>query len=181
MKLPDSEISKLNNYLERDYGYFEGLHANWQIVWSDDAIEKRLVTHNVFGIELLRPEVQERYKYKQYIHQKYVLERICPVPQGIETDMIGKFSYEPLFVFMDKDENFLPPRYDVCKIVIVNVMLQSARKMGVEYKDPRTEKDFKEMEIARLDELKDYLFSNETSITDNLAAGSAVGFTKEVN
>ena len=179
MKISDKDLAEMNEWLARDYGYFNGNLANWRIVWSDDEIEKRKVTHNVYGIELLFPEVVERPKYKQWIQQKYILERCFALPKGIETDMVGSYSYEPLYTFMDKDNNYLPPRYDVAKIIITSVMVRAAQAVGAIYKDPRAEKDFKEMEIARMDELKQYLWGNESSITDSLAAGEGVGYTKD--
>ncbi len=177
MKLDDKFIEELNSWLKRDYGVFMGELANWRIVWPDDELEKRKVTHNVYGIELLYPEVVERPKYRQYIQQKYILERCFGLPTGIETDMVGNYSYEPLYTFQDGDGNFLPPRYDVCTIIITSVMVRAAQAMGVEYKDPRASKDFQEMEIARMDDLKKYFFANETSIGDSLAAKEGVGFT----
>jgi hypothetical protein len=177
MKLDDKEIDRLNNYLARDYGYFNGELPNWRIVWSDDQVEKRLSKFTDFGVELVDPVVMEKPKYRQYIHQKYILERLIPIPPRLDNDLVGKFSYEPIFVFADKDDNFLPPRYDVCKIVIYGVYHKAAASVGVQYRDPRAEEDFREMELARMESLKEYLWGNETPVTDALAADSAVGYT----
>lgn len=168
----NKDIEIMNMWLERDYGYFEATRPLFKIVWSEDQFEKRIVNHSPEGFELLTPMVDERPKYKQWIHNKYILERCIPVPKI--ADLVEKFSYEPVWVFEDKDGNSLPPNYDVCKIVIASIHAASAKAIGAKYLDPRTRPDFKEEEVVRLARLQEELFGNETDLTDSLAAGSAV-------
>lgn len=168
----NKDVEIMNMWLERDYGYFEATYPLFRISWSEDQIEKRVVNHSPEGFELINPVVEERPKYRQWLHNKYILERLIPVPSI--ADLVDKISYEPVWVFEDKDENSLPPNYDVCKIVIAAIHAASAKAIGAKYLDPRTRPDFKEEEIVRLAKLQEELFGNETDLTDSLAAGSAV-------
>lgn len=170
------EVEIMNRYLERDYGYFEATYPLYRISWSENQFEKRIVQHDIHGIELLHPQVVEKPKYSQWIHNKYILERLIPVPSI--ADLVEKISYEPVFVFEDKDGIALPPNYDVCKIVIASIQAAAAVRIGAKYQDPRANPDFKESERARLKELQEQLFGNETSVTDALAHGSGVSLAK---
>lgn len=169
------EVQHMNNYLERDYGYFEATYPLFRIVWSEDQFEKRIVNHNIHGMELPYSTIEERPKYRQWIHNKHILERIVPVPPI--ADLVDKISYEPVWVFEDKDKNALPPNYDVCKIVIASIYAASAKAVGAKYMDPRANPNFKEEDAERLKKMRDELFANETPVTDALAYGSGVSLT----
>src|SRR5689334_9373374 len=59
--------------------------AIWRIVFSEDQFEKRLGTYDDItkgGIYLRTvTEVREVPKYRQWIHKKYILERLVLVPE----------------------------------------------------------------------------------------------------
>ena len=67
------EVEHFNRYLERDFGYFEATYPLYRISWSEDQFEKRIVQHDIHGIELIRPQVVEKPKYSQWIHNKYIV------------------------------------------------------------------------------------------------------------
>ena len=171
------EVEHFNRYLERDFGYFEATYPLYRISWSEDQFEKRIVQHDIHGIELIRPQVVEKPKYSQWIHNKYILERLIPVPAI--ADLVEKISYEPVWVFEDKNGNALPPNYDVCKIVVASIQAAAAQRIGAKYQDPRANPNFKESERARLKELQEQLFGNETSVTDALAHGHGVSLNQD--
>ena len=177
MKLADSEIERFNNYLARDYGYFEGVLPLFRVVWSHDQLEKRRTNYTDEGILLPYFVVKEVPKYRQWCDNRYVLERLTPIPSGVETDMVGTTSYEPVWVFQDKNNEYLPPNYDVIKIVIYSMMHQMHERFGQKYKDPRAEKDWKEMNEEQFRARYKELFGNETNVTDALHTGEAVGYT----
>lgn len=170
--MTNKDIEIMNMWLERDYGYFEATYPLFRIVWSEDQIEKRFVNHTDEGLELAKPVVRERKKYSQWIHNKYILERLIPVPPI--ADLVGKTSYEPVWVFENKDGHPLPPNYDVCKIVIASIHAATAKAVGAKYLDPRTRPDFKAEDAIRLQKLQEELFGNETPVTDALAHGTGV-------
>jgi hypothetical protein len=176
MKLLQIDIDRLNNYLARDYGYFEGVHPNFRIVWSHDEFEKRKSNYSDEGIELLFPVIKEVPKYRQWCDERYVLERVIPIPAELETDQINKFSYEPIWVFQDGQNNFLPPNYDVCKIIIYSLYHQMHASVGARYSDPRMDKDWAAMNEEAFKQRYKEMFGNETALTDALSVGEAVGY-----
>jgi hypothetical protein len=163
-------VEILNERLLREFGKFDNGLPNYRIVFSDDEFEKRWVDCTPEGFLLPDKVVELRPKYRQYIHGKHILERILPVIEGIETDLVENFSYEPLWVFHDKDDNPLPPNWDVILLVIDSVNKQSAKSVGAKYKDPESiPEEAIEIRKKRLDKLHEELFGDETEIGDALA------------
>lgn len=157
-------IERINEQLIADFGREFNGQPKWRVVFSDDQFEKRWTVHNDKGEELINPEVRELPKYRQYVHQKYVLERLVPVTG--QTDLTTKISYEPAWVFQDKNGNYLPPWFEGCKFVIESIYSQIS-KAGNHRKfvDPdQTE----EGRLAKLEKMESELFGNETDTTDAL-------------
>lgn len=167
-------IERINRFLEREYGIEDTGRPIYRVVWSDDQLEKRLMKYTDAGIELLSPEVREVPKYTHFKHV-YVLERLSYIPQNKEhMEMtVNSISYEPIWTFVDKNLNPLPPRIEVCKIVIDTLHAaiygdHSLRK----YKDDNAgslEETQKRVAALQLE-----LFGNETSVGDALAHKEAV-------
>lgn len=162
-------IEILNERLVEFYGNFAPGMPNWRIVYSEDQFEKRKTEYTREGFKMLNPIVTELPKYRQWIHNKYVLERVIPVPEGVECDLVDSTSYEPIWVFEHATTNEpLPPVWPVCYVVVESVMKAAAQKMGIKYKDPYS--DPKEAPLIRkqeLDELQLALFGEQ--IDDNVA------------
>ena len=169
------ELEKLNFNLASEFGYFDGIVPNWRVIWSDDELEKRFVTHTPEGLELLYKEVREIPKYRQWIHKKFVLERVLPIPEGVETDLVDKYSYEPVWVFQDSHGNPLPPNYGAIKLIVETVYNAARQAVGIKYKDPDSiPEDKKERELQRINTLQVELFGNETATTDSLMQQTGV-------
>jgi len=174
-------IEDINQKLINNYGRsIDDGRPNWRVVWSDDQYEKRKVTHNDKGEELMYPEIRLMPKYKQYIRHRYVLERLQPVIG--ETDLVEKVVHEIVWTFQDKQGNYLPPWYAGCEFIIENVVLNiGAKKYYAKYKDTMS----KETYLAEVQKTQDELFGNETDVGDALAYHSGVGYTgpefKKVN
>jgi hypothetical protein len=176
MDLPE-RIEDINYWLERDFGK-TGLYPNWRVVWSEDQFEMvkgRFVTYdNSNNIISTQEGVAQVRKY-EYIKEKFILERIMPVPELNREELVGReWSYEPLWVFEDKNGNWLPPKMEVCKIVIDSVLKASARAIGARYKNPEDDQDPIEVRKMRIDKLQEELFGNETDAGDALAHGSGI-------
>ena len=165
-------LDRMNRQLADNYGYFDGVNPNWRIVWSNDQFEKRWTNLTPEGLELLSPVIREFPKYRQWNKDRYVLERLIPLPPNV--DLVGKFSYEPVWTFEDKNGNYLVPKYEVAKIVIETVYHNVAKQFGVKYKDPLASPDGKAYKEQELDRLQAELFGNETDVTDALAQKDAI-------
>lgn len=168
-------IEDINQKLLLEFGTEFGNAPRFRVVFSEDMYEKRLTNFTDEGFELLQPEVRLLPKYKQYIQAKYILERLVPVPEGVETDLVTKINYEPIWVFKDRRGNYLPPFYDGCKHVIDSIYYKLANaNTFTRYKD----KNVSEAErLIALKKVEDELFGNETDMCDDLHSGSGVGFT----
>lgn len=152
------KISTLNTRLKETYGRFEDGRANYKIVFVDDERELRLDKNTKTYVE------QPKYMYKRNF---YVLERLLAIPGNIE--LITKTSYEPIWFFQDKNEQPLPPDWDVCLIVIDALHKAAAGTIGVKYKDPDSiPEDAKQNELIRITKLQEELFGNETEVGDAL-------------
>ena len=150
----------------------------YRIVWSEDQYEMRETNFSDAGIELLKPEVRLLPKYKQWIHNRWVLEWLCIVPKAQQKELAEKqISYEPLYVFQDNKGNALPPKWEAMEFLILNQRAMMAAARGEEstsvpfakYLDNPVESDAKE-----LDKIYDDLFGNESDVTDALAYGDGV-------
>ena len=173
MELRES-IEDINKKLKDEFGLAFNGWANFRVVFSEDQFEKRWTTYTDEGFELLEPEVRELPKYKQYIREKYILERL--VPAGIDTDLVEKVTYEPAWVFQDKDQNYLPPFYDGCKLVI-EALISQTREPGQTFAKYKDKNVLPEERAAMLKKVQDDLFGNETDIGDALAYDYGVGYT----
>jgi len=183
MKLEKSVIDEINTKLQDYYGSLPDGKAIWRIVYSETEWEYRRGTFDKFDANGnwvgAHSGVDYRPKYRQWIQDKYVLERLTRVPKGVETDLLTAESYEPVWVFEDINHKFLPPRFDVSKIVIDQIMLKAAQMAGVKYKDPYdglTPEQAKEQKVEEIKLLEEYLYGNETSITDSLMKDEGVGY-----
>jgi len=164
-------ISYINQRLKTLYGRFETTeYPLYRVVWSEDEFEKRLTHYTDEGYELLNPEVRELPKYRQWAPNRYILERLVVVPEFVETDLTGRFSYEPLWVFSDRFGNPLPPKWEAIVMIIDQVLKQAAKATGAKYKDPEADdKSGLDAKRERVEKLTEELFGNETNVGDALA------------
>lgn len=119
MAVRNSYIDFLNRKLEERGRSLDG-RPIWRLVWSTDLREKRLGEfHDFYGDIYLRTTkcVKEVPKY-WYAKDRWVLERLTFLPPNaaIHKELIGQVelditkptmngSYEPIYVFQDKDQN----------------------------------------------------------------------------
>jgi len=164
------DIAYINKKLIDEFGYESDGRARFRIVFSEDEYERRLTDFTDEGFQLAVPEVRLFPKYKQWIHQKYILERLVPIPENAE--LTEKVGYEPAWVFQDKHGNYLPPFFDGCRLVIESMFEAMGRKdMFARYKDKNISK---EEHLAHIKKVEEELFGNESAVTDALAYGTGV-------
>lgn len=168
------DIEVLNKRLIDYYGKTLEGNAIFRIVWSEDQFENRLTNYTKDGFELLTPEVKLLPKYRQWIQERYVLEQLVAVPEFQQEELGIKISYEPLYVYADKNLNYLPPKWEATQFII-DMMLaaKGVRPMGAKYVDPDKDQPL-EKRIARIEKLERELWGNETDIGDALAHNQAV-------
>lgn len=173
------DIDRINAKLIEEFGYELGGRPRFRIVFSEDEYEKRLTEYTDEGFLLAIPEVRLLPKYKQWIHQKYILERLVPIPDNSE--LVEKVAYEPAWVFQDKHGNYLPPFFDGCKLIIES-MYQAMGKANTfaRYKDKNISK---EEHLAHIKKVEQDLFGNETAVGDALAykTGIVVPGTNQIH
>lgn len=159
-------IETLNQRLKDHFGIDTASNKPlFQIVWAPDQIEKRLMETLDSGIVLLTPVVREVKKYS-YIKDAHVLERLVIVPDFQVKELAGaQMSYEPLWVYKDKYENPLSPKWEPTKLIIDTLYAVMGRKSLRKYIDPDTVEGAKE---ARIAEIHQELFGNETDTGDAL-------------
>lgn len=160
-------IETINQRLRDHFGAEWDNRPMWRVVWAEDQFEKRLI-NSYDGVQLLFPEVREVRKYN-YITGKYILEHLVEVP-GVNKEELPTtlVSYECMWVFEDKNHNYLPPLWDAAKFVIdtVNAALGKKSLAGYAEKGPSAEDDER-----RISKLQEDLFGNEN---DPLAYGGGV-------
>lgn len=138
----------------------------WRVVWSEDQIEKRMSKYTASGIELLYPQVVEVPKYRQFLKERHILERLSVVPPGHLELSVEQLSYEPIHVFENKN-GALPPKVEVAKYIIDTLYAAAGKSSLAKYK----EDDDREARLLRLEE---ELFGNETDTGDALAHKEAI-------
>ena len=167
----------------------------FRIVWSEDEMEKRYGTFDDFlpGTQIfLRTvtETREVPKYRQWIHNKHILERLVLVPEFQQHELpSSKVSYEPLWVFEDRVGNYLPPRLDAAKFIIdgvleaqiVNTMMITGKESQdkpnlARYIDPEgTTEGAKAFRKQEIDGMVEELFGDETGLMGQTLSRSQGG------
>ena len=164
-------LETLNERLKEYYGTAWNGMPIYRIVWSDDQLEMRLTDCDDKGVTLLFPEVRELPKYRHYIKSKYLLEQLVELNEEAQNELKTKINYEPLWVYTDKNDNALPPKWEVTQFVINTVNAARGKDNLARYVDPNTTMEAKQERIAKIEE---ELFGNETDAGDALAYGSGV-------
>jgi len=173
-------IEVINKRLIDYFGKFENGEANWRVVWSDDQTEKRLTEFTDEGFQLLTPVVREVKKYG-YIKERYILERLIPVPPSA-VELTTKISYEPVWTFENmRTGEPLPPKWEVIQVFVTTVIenMVNAAPGFAKYKMPEELHNTREAIEERVKKMQELMFGNETAIGDALSNGNAVGFGEE--
>lgn len=149
----------------------------WRVVWSEDQLEKRFGTYDDFtreGIYLRTvTEVREVPKYRQWIQAKFVLERLTLIPIINKEELpTQQLSYEPMYVFENFKGEPLPPRVDVCKILIDTLYAGMGKSSLAKYKDDYSQYT-PEAQNARINALMEYLWDPSDN-ADALVAGEGI-------
>lgn len=146
----------------------------FRVVWSDDQFEKRLTDRTDGGILLITPVVKLLPKYKQWVDARYVLERLVIVPEQNIQELAGiKLSYEPLWVFRDKFDRYVPPTLWACKFVIDTLYAAMGKTSLAKYVDEEALHP-EEVRNQRIDKLTEELFGDESDILGRTITGEAV-------
>lgn len=161
-------VDEINKKLVEKYGCDLYNNPKFRIVWTSSQTEKRKGTFNEFYGSIFVRQVtgiREVPKYP-FAKERWVLEGISPNPYSEEVD--SKLSYEPLWVFQDKDGNFLMPVWRAIELIIYS--LQNPEKLTPGQMDAKDEEKFKE-EVEFFD---NYLAGDSTWIGNALATREAV-------
>lgn len=152
----------------------------YRIVFSDDQREKRRGKFNVFyGKIFLRTEVgiKETKKYS-YIKSKFLIEKwIEPhlVNMLSNNEIVDSNGYEPIYVFEDKDGNFLRPIWSVSEnICFANQNPVDYWKRKLQYEEEEKKQEQEDYNAVATEH-------DRTPIGLALATGEGVGFTKEID
>jgi len=174
------KIETLNKRLQEYFGLdTESDRPIWRLVWSDDQFEKQLLDHTPEGFQLIYPRWYEVPKYKMIgVKERFVLERLVLVPTPNQKEMTVAVSYEPMWVFTDRNDNFIYPKWEAIKHIVDCVYAAIGKHNStVKYPDPKsgmTTKDLVEEERDRIKTIQEDLFGNETDVTDALNIGDGV-------
>ncbi len=165
-------VEDINKQLVDFFGIdTESNNPIWRVVYSEDQYEHRHGTYDDYtpnGL-YIRTVTEVRYvpKYKQWIHNKYILERLVVIPDvSIPELPATRKSYEPIWVFQDKDENALPPRIDACQFIINTIYAaQYGTKNLKKFHDPESSQEaYLETQKKRIDGIVEELFGEQSGL-----------------
>jgi hypothetical protein len=159
-------IELINDLLKSHYGVdtVSG-DSIWRVVWSEDQYEKRFGTYDDItpsGV-YIRTVTEFRLvpKYKQWIHEKFVLERLVLVQAQNEHELTTKVSYEPIYVFEDANNNYLPPKFIAAKWVvdcIYAVQYGTDHSLSRYVSNENSQEESLELKKQRVDEIYKSMF-----------------------
>lgn len=168
MELTES-VKSINQQLSEQFG-IDTITGQpiWRIVWSEEQFEYRFGTYDDItpaGL-YLRTVTETRWvpKYRQWIHEKYILERLVVIPDFNEEELpASKVSYEPIWTFEDKFGNYLPPKYEAAKFIIDTIYaVQYSNHDLARYRDPEDSQEASlELKKQRVDKIVEELFGDE--------------------
>ena len=104
----------INKWLDDSFGRTPENYPYFRLIWSTGITEKRYSEFHDFSGDILIRVVRETREVLKYpfAQDRWIIERIKPVDKqaldagGLRTD--DKFTYEEVYIFQDKEGNFLP-------------------------------------------------------------------------
>lgn len=174
MELTES-IESINKQLRDQFGLDSMTgRTMFRVVWSEEQLEMRMTDRTESGIQLLTPVLKELPKYRQWITEKYVLERLVIVPEPDRNELpTSILSYEPLWVFRSKDDTYVPPTFWACKFVIDTLYAALGKQSLAKYID-ETAKYPIEAREGRIKKLEEELFGDESFLMGRTITGEAI-------
>lgn len=177
-------IETINKLLKEHFGVDTVTgQVIWRVVWSEEQFENRLGIYDDYtpaGI-YLRTVKEVRYvpKYRQWITEKYVLERLVVIPEINQQDLPdAKVSYEPIWVFEDKHGKYLPPKFLACKVIIDTVYAAQYGPKDHSLKKWTDEEWCQEASLEakekRLKEYEEILFGDQSSLQGTTVTGESI-------
>ena len=151
----------------------------WRVSWAPEQFEKRFGTwidHTPSGVFIREvTEVREVPKYP-HLREHYVLERLVGVPEYQQEELANaKISFEPIHPFWDSSMKYLPPNWMVCKFIIDTVYAAMGQASLRKYVDPDADgNNGLESQKKRVEEIRDGLYGNETTVGDALGYKTGV-------
>lgn len=120
-----TEIEQLNSRIGAEYTSIDG-RAMFRLVWSEEIFENR---HGVFreftpsGLFIREVTEVKRVRKYGYIHNRWIFEAWAPgnLTANPETPDAINGDYVPVYVFEDKNGQYLPPNEKVVRFIIASM------------------------------------------------------------
>lgn len=152
----------------------------WRISWAQDHYNKMYGTFNDFTREgIFLRTVTEVREIPKYPHLKglYILELLQIIPDVNMRDLpTGRLSYECMHPYMHAvTEKYLPPNWLFTEWVIDCYYAGIGKQSLHKYVDPEADgNNGLEESKRRCQEIMNYLYGNDTEVSDALTYGNGV-------
>jgi len=173
-------IFVLNKRLEDRYGLGpDSLRSLWKLSWSNTQFEKRYGTYRdyVRGTNILLREVNEVREVRKYpyIENRWLLERLVPVPDINQDELITKLSYECVWAFkLGQLPTWLTVEF------LVDVCHTGMTKHNLPDRGPNSEEAIEERR-KRIETIQEELFGDESDIADSIHYGAGIVVPNQFN
>jgi hypothetical protein len=170
--LDEQDIVKKINESIRSYGS-DNERPLFQVVWSDNEREWRHGTFAKYYKQMyLGEEVCTKFVPKyNYIQSRWIIEKFNSPNSNFDEELplAHQGTYEPIYVF-EADGKPLPPRLDVCEIVIHTILYpwEKAKQHAA------IEDMILKAEAKDLKEMRELLDGDDSDLQYRLHSGGAV-------
>ena len=168
-------IKLINRWLKEKYGSILDGRAKWKLVFSEGQFEKRHATVERFtpaGIYLGTDTGVQVLKKYSYINERWILEELVFIDNN-ELIRADKSSYEPRWVFENKDGNYQIPNQKAVQFLVESIL---KKREELNHEKRNEEDDYQEYDrkkkIARKENYE--ILGGDAGISEQLFSGEAV-------
>jgi hypothetical protein len=152
---------EINRKLSERYGLDLDGQPKYRVVWSTDQVETRVGRFEDFVGDILIRTYSGARECKKYSYcpDRWILESRVATNNP---ELVSKMSYEPLWIFQDKQGNFLPLSWPAIEIIVQTVINRPEYKPRSEAQDDYEEReDFAKHVKKNLDHINAVADSDE--------------------
>ena len=127
--IKNSVVDTINKELKK-HGSNEYGDPNFRVVFSDEQTERRKVTSKNPSKILLLFDTEEIKEVKKYpwIKRKWILERWSSGETHKDLQNFKSGIYICIYIFQDKNNNYLPPLLKVTEIIVNRLLNPISRR-----------------------------------------------------